>query len=792
MTVAVRTPEQIVKRDGRIVPFNTNNIHSALERCFISINDQRSNEFINDLVWHVKNIVSVRYVEEIPTVEQVQDIVIFVLQSEGEYAAAEHYIIYRYEHAKEREANYIPQDVVDQFRENAKYFPDLLQAFQYFDKYAIFDYDLERRETWPETVRRTKHFLGELTEQANMAFGHLDLLESTLDEIEDAILNMQVMPSMRLLAMAGPAARRENAALYNCSYLPIDGIDAYCELMYLLMQGIGVGYSVEDKNIKKLPIVRKQESEDLLFLYEVHRIEDSTEGWVTALRCGLSAWFAGTDIVFNYDDIRPQGSILKTKGGRASGPAPLKRCLDFIKNRMFSKQGKKLSTLDCHDIACAISRAVVSGGVRRSATIALFDEDDELMLHCKDGDFDKENDQRWCANNSAVWTNIDNITQQEFVTRMMTTFMSERGEPGIFSREIAVRTMPERRRNPEDKSASELKYMYDNYGCNPCGEIILTPWEFCNLSSVVARPEDTIETLKKKVELATIIGTIQSCATYFPGLRSMWAINGKSERLLGVDISGQMDSLLKNAFITEIDEEGDPILIGRRLILSQLQEVAIETNKVWADILGIKRSKAITCVKPSGNSSVLLNASSGIHPRWSEYYIRNVRVTANSPMYYVLNDAGVPMQPENGQDPLAPNVWVASFPVKSPDGAKVRSQVSAVEQCDLWLDNKKYWTEHNPSVSIYYRKSEVLDLLSWLWRNRKQISGMTFFPYSDAKYDQLPFVEITKEQYEELMANFPESVPFERLYLYDNKKDNTIATQLSACEGPVCEIEHKV
>lgn len=768
MVVATQTPTQIVKRNGLVVQFDASKIALAIVKCYESILENVDHvhllQLANEYTDRVINIVGHRY--EVPTVEQVQDTVEMILLSAGEYDAAKHYILYRAERTRIREEESIPEDVLQAFKQDNEYFPTPIQRFQFFDKYARWNTSAGRRETWVETVRRTRNFLTELTQnQLKKTNPSWDESIIDFDEIEEYILNMKAMPSMRLLAMAGEPARRDNATLYNCSYLPIDGVDAFCELMSNCMAGCGVGYSVESDNVDKIPKISKQrdwENGGHSLFKEPYVIDDSAEGWVQVLRDGLTCWISGYDLEFDFSKIRLKGTVLRTKGGQASGPEPLRNLLNFIRSRIIARQGKKLRTIDAHDIACAIGNAVVSGGVRRTALISIFDEDDELMLHCKDGDFDKDNPQRWNANNSVVWSS--NITQQEFVNRMHSMFSSERGEPGIFSREVAKNTMPSRR----DKNHI--------FGTNPCGEIVLRPWQFCNLSIVVARPGDTIKDLKDKVRIATIIGTIQSCATYFPNLRSIWKINCEQERLLGVDITGQYDNELLNGKSDEFQET----------IFTELQLVAVETNKEYAQKLGINQSASVTCVKPSGNSAQLLNTSSGIHPRWAPYYIRNARLNASSPLVKVFQEAGVSMSPENGQDINNVNTWVVSFPIKAPEGAPTRNDVSAVAQCNTWLLNKIYWTEHNPSVTITYTPEEVLHLMDWVWKQRHRIGGMTFLPRDDARYDQLPYIEITEEEYNKRLSEFPTSIPWHKTYLYEHD-DRTTAAQELACVANVCE-----
>ncbi|OQY45983.1 MAG: hypothetical protein B6242_08975 [Anaerolineaceae bacterium 4572_78] len=1011
----------------------------------------------------------------------------------------------------------IPLNVYHAFRESDKYFPTQIQKFQFYDKYARFNYDLGRRETWIETVDRAIAYLRELSDDR--------LSDEIYQRIRQGILEMRAMPSMRLLAMAGPAARRNNVTIYNCSYLPADSIDAFVEALIISMCGCGVGFSVERQYVAQLPQIQYQHEAHV----SRHVVADSAEGWAEALRLGLETWFSGYDITFDYSLVRPVGTPLKIKGGRASGPAPLHKMLDFAREKILAKQGGYLSSLDTHDIMCSIGGAAVSGGVRRTAMISLFDFDDDDMLRCKDGDFWKTNSQRWNANNSAVWPEHE-LTQTDVTNFMRDMVEGNRGEPGIFNRRAANNTKPKRRasanfgtnpcvtadtwvhttegprqvadligkqhwffvhgqpfattekgfwytgtkpivklktqegyelqltenhllevvtyhtrkvertqwkevgqlkpgdlvklhthrtrltwdshgtfdegwllgslvgdgtfstttnkkgqiltkahldywgehnvkmandafemihstvgarignsctyyapankyrisstnlanlaeqyhivagekdigapvetassdfyvgflqglfdadgsvigtqnkgvsvrlaqsdlpalqavqrmllrlgiastiylnRRPEKtrllpdgkgglkkylcKAQHELAISCDNvhqfatrigfsepakadrlsevirayrrkpnretfrsrvksiepdgiapvYDCSVpgpnvfdangfvthnCGEISLRPRQFCNLTIAVARPHDTYETLKAKVELATIIGTIQSTATYFPGLRPEWHANGEEERLLGVDITGQMDSTI----------------VQNPKIMEQLRQVAIETNQKIAKILEVEPAVAVTCVKPSGNSSVLLNCSAGIHARWSKYYVRNVRVATHSPIFKVLKAADVPMDPENGQTAETADTWVVHFPIKSPEHAITRHDRSAIEQLNYWLQNKIHWTEHNPSCTISFRPDEVQDIIRWVWEHQDKIGGLTFLPIFDAQYEQMPYEEISAEAYEALAVKFPD-IDFSKLYHYE-KGDFTTAAQLVACFAGQCDV----
>ncbi|MFQ3634200.1 recombinase, partial [Roseiflexus sp.] len=663
----------------------------------------------------------------------------------GEFEAAKRYILYRAERARERERRPIPDHVRRAFDEARVYFPTPLQQFQFFDKYSRFNYELGRRETWIETVDRAVDYLHELAGNR--------LPRETYERIRRSILEMRAMPSMRLLAMAGPAARRNGVAIYNCSYQPVESIDSFVEALIISMAGCGVGFSVESRYVENFPRIKRQTGKPPTTFV----VEDSAEGWADALRYGLETWFEGGDVHFDLSHLRPAGAPLRTKGGRASGPEPFRAMLDFVRNRIFARQGSFLRPIDAHDIMCAVGNAAVSGGVRRTAMISLFDYDDDEMRLAKSGDFERENSQRWNANNSAVWPR-GGLTQREFIRHFMEMVESQRGEPGIFNREASNLMKPARRKEAE-------------FGTNPCGEIVLRPWQFCNLSAAVARVDDTFDTLRDKVEVATIIGTIQSLATHFPGLRPMWRQNCEEERLLGVDITGQMDS---------------PIAQDAQ-VKRRLKEIAIEVNRQTAMSLGINPSAAITCVKPSGNSSQLLDCSSGLHARWAPYYIRNVRVSVHSPLFKVLRDAGAPMDPENGQTRENATTWVVHFPVKSPEGAITRNQRSAIEQCEYWLQNKLYWTEHNPSCTVTYQPDEVIDVMKWVWEHRDVIGGLTFLPSFDAQYAQMPYVEITKEEYERLAAEFPE-IDFSKIWRYE-EEDLTTAAQELACMAGVCEVE---
>lgn len=633
------------------------------------------------------------------------------------------------------------------FEISKQYFPTPLQEFQFYDKYSRFNYDLGRRETWLETVKRAVDFLRELSENK--------LSEDDYSTIQEMILNMEIMPSMRLLAMAGDAARRTNISIYNCSFMGIDDIACFGEALYISMSGCGVGYSVENKFVDKLPQLPKT----LINSDIIRVVKDDTEGWKEAVDTHLTNLYGGILVKFDYSQLRPKGSILKTKGGRASGPEALIRCINFITKEFHTAihmQQDKLTSLQVHDIMCSIGDCAVSGGTRRTAMISLFDYDDFEMRNCKQ--YADKRPIRYNANNSAVWDELDDIT---YLQQMTTMFYHKNGEPGIFSRKNAQRITPARR---------DGRYIE---GTNPCGEINLRNMQFCNLSSVICRKDDTFQDLARKIKYATIIGTIQSMAIYFPGLRPQWRQNCEEERLLGVGLDGIMDCDFLNK-----DTKG--------MALWELKMKAANVNFEYADKLGINRSAAITCIKPSGNTSQLVNCSSGMHPRYSKFYIRNVRVNTSSPVYKVLYMSGVPMVPENGQTEENMVTAVASFPVKSPDNAFTRYDFTALDLMERWKRNKAGYTEHNPSVTIYYNENEIMDIIQWVWKNKDIVGGMTFLPRDNAQYNNMPFVEITKEEYEKRILSFPK-IDWSLIEYYE-KEDHTTAAQEVACVSGACEL----
>jgi len=622
---------------------------------------------------------------------------------------------------------------------------DAYQQYIHKSRYARYLPEEQRRETWEETIDRYLSFWiekGKLTlEQANDIFA----------DIHD----MGVMPSMRALMTAGDALDRDNVAGFNCSYLPIDHPKAFDEMMYVLMCGTGVGFSVERQYVSKLPEV----AEEFHDTDTVIHVADSKIGWAKAYRELISLLYSGQLPKWDISGVRLAGSALKTFGGRASGPDPLVDLFKFTTEIFREAAGRKLSSIECHDICCKIAQIVVVGGVRRSALISLSNLTDDRLRRCKSGQWWQDNPQRGLANNSACYTEKPDF--EAFLNEWKSLYESRSGERGMFSR---VASQKQAAKN-ERRDAT-----YD-FGTNPCSEIILRPNQFCNLSEVVVRSTDTLSDLKRKVRVASILGTLQATLTDFRYLRKIWQKNTEEEALLGVSLTGIMDH---------------PTLSGRRdkgvlkTWLTELKEEAINTNKEWATKLGINTSTAITAVKPSGTVSQLVDSASGIHPRYSDQYIRRVRADARDPLCQVLEAAGVPVE----DDVMSPSTKVFSFPIASPDGAVVASEMGAMEQLELWEIYQDFWCEHKPSMTCYYRDDEFLEVGQWLYNKFDKISGVSFLPYSEHTYQQAPYEPIDLETYEKLKAEFPETIDWN----ISENSDNTEGSQTLACTGNNCEI----
>ena len=627
------------------------------------------------------------------------------------------------------------------------YLPSDYQTFIATSRYARWLDKEGRRENWGETVGRyMDNIVRPITGDNTL-----------INEIEQAILSLDVMPSMRSLMTAGPAASRDNTAMYNCSYLAVKNIKSFDQAMFILLCGTGVGFSVERQYIKKLPDVP-----DMLFDSETTVVvKDSKEGWAKSLRQVIALLYSGEIPKWDTSKVRPAGARLKTFGGRASGPAPLIDLFNFVTQTFKNAAGRKLSSIECHDIMCKIGEVVVVGGVRRSATISLSNLSDDRMRHAKSGSWWENNPQRALANNSVSYTEKpDSIS---FMREWQALVESGSGERGIFNRQAAkVQAAKNGRRDPDHE-----------FGTNPCSEIILRDSQFCNLTECVVRATDSLADLERKVKLATILGTIQSTYTNFPYLSKEWKDNTEEERLLGVSLTGIMDNqlmTLKNG--------------GLAKTLGYLKDVAINTNIEWASLLGIPVSTAITCVKPSGTVSQLVNSSSGIHARHSPYYIRTVRGDIKDPLTNFLKDKGIPNQP----CVMKPDTTVVfSFPQKSPEGAIVTADMPAIEQLEMWLMYQRNWCEHKPSVTINVRSDEWFEVGAFVYKHFDEMSGVSFLPYNEHTYQQAPYQECGKSDYKELLSLMPKNIDWSELSDYE-KEDNTSGSQTMACSGDSCEI----
>jgi ribonucleoside-triphosphate reductase (thioredoxin) len=627
------------------------------------------------------------------------------------------------------------------------YLPTDYQTFIATSRYARWLEDKKRRENWGETVSRyIENVVAKVTRD-----------EVVLDEVEQAILNLEVMPSMRSVMTAGPAADRDNTCMYNCSFLPVDDVKSFDEAMFILLCGTGVGFSVERQYISKLPEVPVElfKSDDIIVVH------DSKEGWAKALRKLIALLYAGEIPKWDVSKVRPAGAKLKTFGGRASGPGPLVDLFRFVISVFNSASGRRLSSIECHDIMCKIGDVVVVGGVRRSAMISLSNLSDDRMRYAKSGSWWESQGQRSLANNSVAYTEKPDALA--FMREWTALVESGSGERGIFNRQASKKQAAKNGR----RDAS-----YD-FGTNPCSEIILRPYQFCNLTEVVVRATDTVDTLKEKVRLATILGTIQSTYTKFPYLRKIWANNTEEERLLGVSLTGIMD----NSLLTSKN-------VGLEATLEELKNVAIKTNADWAERLGIPVSAAITCVKPSGTVSQLVDSASGIHARHSEYYIRTVRGDNKDPLTQFMKDQGIPsepcvMKPEQ--------TTVFSFPQKSPPNAVTRNDMTAVEQLEAWLVYQRHWCEHKPSVTISVRDSEWVQVGAFVYKHFDEMSGVSFLPHLDHVYEQAPYQDCTKQEYEEMLSFMPTNIDWAKLSEYESE-DNTSGMQTLACSGDSCEI----
>ncbi len=636
----------------------------------------------------------------------------------------------------------------------SKSLPTDYQTYIHLSRYSRWLPDKNRRETWEETVKRYFDFFDKHLKE-NFAFS---FSFEERKELEEAVLNLEVMPSMRALMTAGPALERCHVAGYNCSFIAIDTPRAFDEILYVLMNGTGVGFSVERQFVSKLPEVPEE-------LYETDTtivVADSKIGWAKALKELIAMLYTGQIARWDVSKVRPAGAPLKTFGGRASGPEPLVELFKFLIRIFKQARGRKLQSIECHDIVCKIAEIVVVGGVRRSALISLSNLSDDRMRHAKNGQWWIENPQRALANNSAAYTEMPDVGI--FMDEWKSLYDSKSGERGIFNRMSAQKQADKFGRRESNH----------NFGTNPCGEILLRSNQFCNLSEVVIRSTDSKEDLQRKVKIATILGTIQSTLTDFKYISKKWKLNCEEERLLGVSLTGILD----NNFTAHATED-------LKDFLKDMRNYCIEINHNLAEKLGINASVATTCIKPSGTVSALVNSASGIHPRHSEYYIRTVRADNKDPLCQMMKDMGFPheacvMRPDH--------VTVFSFPIKSPEKCLTKEDLNAIDHLSLWQTYYENWCEHNPSVTISVKENEWIEVSSWVYKNFSQICGISFLPYSDHVYKQAPFQECTAEEYEELSKKMPKNVNWSSKLSEYEKIDTTTSSQEFACVGNNCEI----
>jgi len=629
---------------------------------------------------------------------------------------------------------------------------DLYSQFIHKSRYARYLDDIKRREHWPETVAR---YIDYIQEHLHTEFKY-EMPGALVAELELAITDFDIMPSMRALMTAGKSLSRDATCSYNCSYIPIDDPKAFDEAMHILMCGTGVGFSVERQYVNKLPEIPDQLFEcDTMII-----VKDSKEGWSKAFRQLLALLYSGEIPQWDLSRLRPAGARLKTFGGRSSGPRPLDELFQFAIHIFRSAVGRKLTSLEAHDLMCKVGEVVVVGGVRRSAMISLSNLSDDRMRHAKSGAWWEANPQRALSNNSAAYTEKPDVGQ--FMEEWLSLYNSKSGERGIFNREASKKICETiGRRDPEHE-----------WGTNPCSEIILRPCGVCNLTEVVVRATDTEEDLARKIQLATILGTFQSTFTHFPYLRKVWKRNAEEERLLGVSLTGIYDNKLLNNYRSK----------DLPRLLEALRHEAIETNIKMAEELGIPQSAAITCVKPSGTVSQLTNSASGIHPRYAKYYIRRVRNDIKDPLTAHLIEAGVSFEP----DVMNPQNVVFSFPQTAPADATTRTEINAIDHLNLWLIYQRHYCEHKPSVTVSVTEEEWPEVGGWVWKYFDEISGVSFLPYDGGTYRQAPYQEITKKEYEEMARQMPTEIDWDTMV----EEEDVTETQVLACTAAIggCEV----
>ncbi len=753
--------KKIQKRGGSVVDFNLALIEKAVLKAMQAVEEGSAAEAksIAEKVEAGLLKIAARFKNFVPDVEGVQDAVEKELILAQYAKTAKAYILYREQRSQMRAQQIeVPEHVRLLAEESRKYFRNTLSEFVYLRSYARWIPEENRRETWVETVNRYVDFMKE-------NLGHA-LSAQEYEEVRMAILKQEVMPSMRLLQFAGDAARATHVCAYNCSFIAPSKLKDFAEVMYISMCGTGVGFSVESQNIQALPQIKYQSGKK----HSPHVVVDSKEGWCDALDLGIKTWYDGLDIEFDYSHLRPAGARLKTMGGKSSGPEPLRSLLDFTRMVILTRQGRRLSNLNAHDILCKIGEVVVSGGVRRSAMISLSDLDDSALRDAKKGQFYYTEPQRCLANNSAVYE--VKPSNEVLLDEWLALLKSGSGERGIFNRGPLAKTLPARRVKilKQCKLISPDDRVVGIIGTNPCGEIILQSKQFCNLSEVIARSDDDAKSLLHKVKIATILGTYQSTLTQLPYLSKEWTENCEEERLLGVSITGQWDC---------------PIVREPKM-LERLRALSIEVNQEYAKRFKINASSCITCVKPSGTVSQTVDCASGMHPRHAPYYIRRIRISSTDSLFKMLRDQGVPYHPEVGQAEHSANTFVFDFPVAAPKNAVFRDDLSALDQLEHWKIVKIHFTEHNPSVTISVGEDEWISVVNWLHEHWEIVGGLSFLPRSNHVYQLAPYETINKAQYQALSEKF-KNVDFSQLLRYE-LQDETEAKRELACAGGACEL----
>jgi ribonucleoside-triphosphate reductase (thioredoxin) len=742
----------IQKRSGSVVPFEAGKIVNAINKAMIASGEgsPREAELVANKVEAELIRTKRKHKNFVPTVEGIQDDIERELILSEYVKTAKNFIIYREERSKLRAKGVqVPENVKLLAAESKKAFKNSLGEFIYYRTYSRWIEEEGRRETWTETVDRYMSFMKE-----NLG---AKLKEAEYKEVRDGIFYHEAMPSMRLLQFAGPAARRNHACAYNCSFSAPQTFQDFAEIMFLSMSGCGVGFSAESYSAQSLPQIKYQTGKKIKYV-----IEDSREGWADSFSFGMKNLFEGTDVEFDYSKLRPAGARLKTTGGKSSGPDPLRQIHDFTRNKILSRQGGHLTNLDVHDIVCQIGMGVVSGGVRRTALISISDLYDSDIRDAKKGQFWMSEPQRSLSNNSAVYLNKP--SNEEFLKEWLALVQSRSGERGIFNRGGLRKTFPESR-------AKLSADWWDKFGTNPCGEIILRPKQFCNLTEVVARNADKEADLMRKIRIATIIGTYQASFTNFVYLSPEWKKNCEEEALLGVSITGMWDSPVAR----------------KPEVLRKLREETVKVNKIYAKRFGINASAAITTVKPSGNLSQTVDCSSGMHARHSQYYIRRVRISATDALFRMLKDQGVPYHPEVGQTEADATTYVMDFPVKAPKNSIFKDDMSAMDQLVFWKNVKENYTHHNPSVTISVGDDEWIEVANWLYKNWDLIGGLSFLPRDNHVYQLAPYEAIDEKKYLELSKRY-ENIDFSKIVIYE-KVDTTDVKKELACAGGVCSID---